>query len=100
MLCSVNDVPKVVEEVHRVLRPGGHYIFLEHVIASKDRPGLRLAQQALTPLQQLFADGCHLNRNPLSSIEQKLEMKVVQEFTVPGLGIIGPHVAGVAVRGM
>eukprot|EP00884_Botryococcus_braunii_P007325 jgi/Botrbrau1/16594/Bobra.0068s0024.1 len=98
VLCSVTNVPQVIQEVKRVLKPGGQYLFLEHVIAPEDKPLLRLAQKALTPVQALLADGCHLNRNPLPSIKDALEVHVAQEFAVEDLGIIGPHVAGVAVR--
>lgn len=38
VLCSVADPEKAIEEVHRVLRPGGAYLFLEHVAAPKRTP--------------------------------------------------------------
>lgn len=62
-LCSVEDPDKAVQEILRVLKPGGVHIFIEHVIASPDRPILRGAQTFLTPLQEFVADGCHLNRD-------------------------------------
>jgi ubiquinone/menaquinone biosynthesis C-methylase UbiE len=33
VLCSVDSLPAAVAEVQRVLRPGGRFIFLEHVAA-------------------------------------------------------------------
>lgn len=38
VLCSVANPEKAIEEVHRVLRPGGAYLFLEHVAAPKGTP--------------------------------------------------------------
>ena len=32
VLCSVEDVPKVLSEVKRVLKPGGKFYFFEHVL--------------------------------------------------------------------
>jgi len=43
-----------------VLRPGGVFLFHEHVRGS----GVRAVfQDALTPLQRRLADGCHANRD-------------------------------------
>ncbi|CDY40936.1 BnaC06g30740D [Brassica napus] len=61
VLCSVADVTRTLNEVKRVLRPGGVYLFIEHV-AGEDGSFLRLVQNVLDPLQQVVADGCHLTR--------------------------------------
>jgi SAM-dependent methyltransferase len=98
VLCSVTSVPQAIQEVQRVLKPGGQFLFLEHVIAPKERPVVRFAQQVLNPVQELLADGCHLNRNPLPTIREHFDVPMAKEFTVEGLGIIGPHVAGIAVQ--
>ncbi|NIV75570.1 MAG: methyltransferase domain-containing protein, partial [Gammaproteobacteria bacterium] len=34
VLCSVSDQGAVLAEVRRVLRPGGRFLFLEHVAAA------------------------------------------------------------------
>lgn len=62
VLCSVADVQAAIKELYRVLKPGGKLLFLEHVVAGKEWPLLRLSQTALNPLQILLADGCHLDR--------------------------------------
>ena len=63
VMCSVPDPKKTIQEVLRVLKPGGIHIFIEHVIASSHRPILRTMQKLLNPLQKFAADGCHVNRD-------------------------------------
>lgn len=36
VLCSVPSVDAALNEIHRVLRPGGVFVFLEHVLAAKE----------------------------------------------------------------
>lgn len=95
VLCSVPSVQTALQEIKRVLKPGGKLLFIEHVAASKGQ--LRLLQNLLNPLQQAAADGCHLNRDTLKSVQSAGFASVnASNFTVPGLGLIGPHVAGIA----
>jgi SAM-dependent methyltransferase len=56
-LCSVADPVAALAEIHRVLRPDGRFVFLEHVAAA--RPGLlRAVQRAVRrPWSRVF-DGC------------------------------------------
>ena len=69
VMCSVRDVEAAAREIHRILRPGGRYLFIEHVAAPRGSV-LRGLQAFYDPLQQAFADGCHLTRNPLPLIER------------------------------
>ncbi|CAL8470160.1 g9702 [Coccomyxa elongata] len=99
VLCSVADVGAAVRELHRVLRPGGKLLFLEHVVAGQERPLLRLSQTLLNPLQRALADGCNLIRDPLKSIRsERFQLEEERYFFIPALGLIGPHVSGIAVR--
>lgn len=65
-LCSVDDPALALQELRRVLKPGGEYHFLEHGLAPTR--ALATAQRLIDPLQQRLADGCHLTRHPLSLI--------------------------------
>jgi SAM-dependent methyltransferase len=69
VLCSVRDMVSTLAEVRRVLKPGGRYIFIEHVSAPASNAPLRAAQAMLDPLQVALADNCHLTRDPMPLIE-------------------------------
>jgi len=60
VFCTVQDAEAARSEVARVLKPGGEFRFLEHVRADGWRGA---GQDALTPLWERVAAGCHLNRN-------------------------------------
>ena len=80
-----------------MLKPGGKFLFIEHVVSPDSQ--LRLFQHLLNPLQQATADGCHLDRDTFPSIQSAGFAGVeANQFTVPGLGLIGPHVAGIATK--
>ena len=58
-LCSIREAGRAVSEIGRVLRSGGHYVFLEHGLG--EDPGVQQWQHRLTPLQRRLADGCRLD---------------------------------------
>ncbi|KAL3654241.1 hypothetical protein CASFOL_003922 [Castilleja foliolosa] len=98
VLCSVEDVDKTLQEIRRVLKPGGFYIFVEHV-AAKDGTILRFVQRVLDPLQQKLADGCHLTRNTAHNIATTgFESVEVNQVVLSTASIVNPHVYGVAYK--
>jgi ubiquinone/menaquinone biosynthesis C-methylase UbiE len=65
VLCGVDDQPRVVRELRRVLRPGGRLIFIEHV--RSDDPRVAKMQNRMNPLNR-FMVCCDCNRPTLETI--------------------------------
>jgi ubiquinone/menaquinone biosynthesis C-methylase UbiE len=61
-LCTIPDDRGAVGEAHRVLRPGGRLVLLEHV--RSPLPAVRAVQRVLDPLSVRFAAD-HFVRDPL-----------------------------------
>jgi len=66
-LCSIPDADRALREMHRVLRPTGRLLFVEHGRAPE--PNVRWWQDHLTPAWKRIGGGCHLNRAIQSLIE-------------------------------
>lgn len=100
-LCSVTDVDQVLAEVRRVLKPGGRFLFLEHVLS--DDSGRQRWQHRLTPIQKLVGVGCHLDRPSAELVRAagfRLDPLPVQEEE-PAFGALRtltPLVMGAAIR--
>ncbi len=60
-LCSIPEAERALQEVRRVLRPGGKLLFVEHGLAPDS--GVQKWQHRLTPMWKCIAGGCHLDRN-------------------------------------
>lgn len=59
-LCSIPNVYAALREMHRVLKPGGRLLFIEHGRAPE--PSVYGWQQRLEPLWKKIGGGCHLTR--------------------------------------
>ncbi|HEY2286498.1 MAG TPA: class I SAM-dependent methyltransferase [Streptosporangiaceae bacterium] len=65
VLCGVDDQPRTLRELRRVLRPGGSLLFIEHL--RSDDPGTARLQDRLNWLNRLVVC-CDCNRPTLDSI--------------------------------
>ncbi len=95
VLCTVADPRRAVAEAARVLRPGGHLLFLEHVRAD---PGWRrsLQQRSARPWAG-FADGCRCDRETLATIESQMRIEAVERGAWRGMpAIVKPLIWGSA----
>lgn len=61
VLCSVPDHEAALVEIHRVLRPGGKLVYLEHV-AAYENPKRHKWQRRIEPFWKRLAGNCHLTR--------------------------------------
>ena len=66
-LCSIIDPLSALQEMRRVLKPGGRLLFCEHGLAPD--PSVERWQHRLTPLWKPMTGGCHLNRDIPTLIE-------------------------------
>lgn len=67
-LCSVSEPGNFLSEIHRVLRPDGDYIFLEHGKAANSNTADW--QRRLSWASQLLAKGCRMDCQIAEMIEQ------------------------------
>ncbi len=66
VLCTVDDQRRALDELRRVLRPGGRLLFIEHVRSDDER--LARWQDRMMPLNVRIGHGCHCNRPTLEGI--------------------------------
>jgi ubiquinone/menaquinone biosynthesis C-methylase UbiE len=66
VLCTVDDQPRTLRQLRRILVPGGRLLFIEHV--RSDEPRLRRWQDRLNGLNRVVGHGCECNRATLDSI--------------------------------
>ena len=100
VLCGVDDQPRAVRELRRVLRPGGRLIFIEHV--RSDDPQTAKMQDRMNPLNRLVVC-CDCNRPTLDTVRSAgfdvTELEQTELPKAPPFGrplIIGTATAPVA----
>ncbi|XP_050740127.1 putative methyltransferase-like protein 7A isoform X1 [Eriocheir sinensis] len=108
VFCSVTNTKKVLQQILRVLVPGGRFYFYEHIAEfdTKRHATRRKAQELLSRLgiwPFIFA-GCMVNRDMLEDIQQAGFSKVqAQRFCSPFeqllFQMVKPSLMGMAQKG-
>ena len=97
VLCTVTDPARVLAEVRRVLRPGGRYLFTEHVVAPEGS-ALRRIQALVRRPWAWFFEGCSCERDLAGEIRRagfddvRVEAYRLRSLFLP----FNPQIAGVA----
>lgn len=95
-LCSVESVETSVDEIARVLKPGGECRFLEHVRAEGWQARL---QETLTPCWKRVAGGCRLRSERSRDLASRSDLTVepLQRVRI-GVPPVAPVLRGRARR--
>ncbi len=98
VLCTVADPGATLSEIRRILRPGGQFVFIEHVAAARGSWLRRIQELVLRPWQWFF-EGCHTHRDTLAEIRLagfsnvRVERNTLLSPFVP----VNSQISGVAV---
>ncbi len=96
VLCGVDDQPRALRELRRVLRPGGQLLFIEHV--RSDDPRRAHLQDRMNWLNRLVVC-CDCNRPTLSTIQDAgFTITQVEHTALPKAPkFVSPTIIGVAM---
>jgi ubiquinone/menaquinone biosynthesis C-methylase UbiE len=96
-LCSIKQVETAIAEIHRVLKPGGKFLFIKHGLSSE--PNIQTWQHRLTPIQKVIGGSCHLDRPIRTLIAKQFDNLEIQEFYSPDTPKIGWYFyQGIAIK--
>lgn len=100
VLCSVSDVQSVLQTISSALKPGGTYVFFEHVKAETQDTWNLYLQILFEPVFSLVGNGCqfknleaYLKSTPLFTVD------TFKSFELPmSIPIMKPHITGALIR--
>ena len=98
VFCCVSDLGTTLAEIKRVLKPGGYFVFSEHVAAAEGTSRRRW-QNRINAIWRAIG-GCHLNRETEAAIMTagfKMR-KITRETNGKGLAKVLPFIRGIAEK--
>lgn len=97
VLCSVPNIDYTLQAILRVLKPGGRFLFIEHVAAPQGSL-LRQIQNTVSPIWKVIGDGCHPDRETWIALGNAGFSSIHYERFDAQLPIVSPHIIGVATK--
>ena len=97
-LCSIKNINEALKEIFRVLKSGGKFYFLEHGLAEDIK--VQKWQHRLNPVQNIWADGCNLNRD-MKTLITNAGLKIIDlknYYMKRDPKIVGYMYEGIAVK--
>ena len=96
VLCGVDDQPRAVREIRRVLKPRGTLLFLEHI--RSDDPKVARKQDRMNWLNRIVVC-CDCNRPTLHTIKEAgFEVASLRSISMPkSPSFVRPALVGVAI---
>jgi ubiquinone/menaquinone biosynthesis C-methylase UbiE len=93
-LCSIKNVEQAIAEIHRVLKPGGKFYFIEHGLSND--PNIQVWQNRLNFINKALFVGCHINRNIKQLVATQFDDLTIEEFYEPNT----PKIDGYMYKGV